>query len=151
MTNKITVKNVSSGKIVLLADGGRFRRELMPGRICPITRTDYENLMYEPGVNVLVNNHAIQFFGVSDEEAVNDTSAQTTVYSADQIKKMLVDKDIATFINFIPTARAAEKDAVVEYATELNITDPAFVGAINKYCNIDLIQAISIRHQSEVK
>lgn len=148
---KITVKNVSSSKIVLLADGGRFRRELMPTRVCPLTRTDYENLMAEPGVNVLVDGHYIEFSGVEEEDAVNDMSAQTRVYSRDEIKTMLVNRDIAAFIKFLPNARAAEKESVVTLATELNITDPAFIGPINKYCGVDIIQAISVKHQLEEK
>lgn len=148
---KITVKNISSAKIVLLADGGKFRRELMPGRVVPLSRGDYENLMYEPGVNVLLDGHYICFNGVEDEEAVNDTSRQTNVVTRDEIRDMLVKRDIASFIKFLPGAQAAEKDTVVELATELNVTDAAFVGPINKYCGVDIIQAIAVKHQVEEK
>ena len=45
----------------------------------------------------------------------------------------------------------AAKQTIVQCAVENNITDNAFTALIKKYCGIDVINSISIKHQAEEK
>ena len=62
---------------------------------------------------------------------------------------MFDTSDITAFAKFIPTAAQGEKDTVVKLAIEKGITNSAFTALIKKYCGVDVINAISIKHQSE--
>lgn len=64
---------------------------------------------------------------------------------------MLETLNITAFARFIPTATTAEKETVVKLAVEKGITNNAFVTLIQKYCNIDIINAINMKHQAEEK
>ena len=64
---------------------------------------------------------------------------------------MIEDRDITAFAKFIPTAGIAEKETVVKYAVNNNVTDNAFTALIKKYCGVDVINAIAIKHQAEEK
>ena len=64
---------------------------------------------------------------------------------------MLDELDIPAFAKFIPTAKTAEREAVVRLAVDKGITNQTFVTLINKYCDVDIINAISIKHQAEEK
>ena len=71
--------------------------------------------------------------------------------SRDEIIKILNDRDITAFANYIKIAPSAAKDTIVQYVVDNNITDNAFTALIKKYCGIDVIQAISVKHQAEEK
>jgi len=64
----IKVKNISSAFVVLTLPDLRFRRELMPGREIPVSEEEYETMMFDPGINILVQNHFISFSGVEEEK-----------------------------------------------------------------------------------
>jgi len=64
---------------------------------------------------------------------------------------MLDKSDITAFAKFIPTATEAEKDSVVQLAVDKGITHSGFVALIKKYCDVDIINAINVKHQSEEK
>lgn len=144
--NKITMQNVSSGTIIISVPNINFRRELVPGRSVPLTKEQYDELMFDPGVDSLMRGHYLKFEGVEEEEApvVIDNNE---VFSATQIAQMLANNDVAAFAKFIPTAEDAEKETVVKLAVEKGITNPAIVGLIKKYCGVDVIEAINLHHQ----
>lgn len=144
---RITLKNISTATVNIVSD--RFRRELVPGRVIPIKREDYDNLMFDPGFNNLVKGHYIKIDGVSEEEAV--VMPEEKVYDVAAIKKMLDTKDYTGFANFMPNASMAEKDTVVKLAVEKGITDGAFTALIKKYCNVDVVSAFDIKRKSEEK
>lgn len=148
---KITVQNVSTATVIISDDSTerRFRRELTPGRVATLEKEDYENLMFNPGFVNLVKAHYIKLDGVSEEEAVEVHNEK--VYDVGMINDFFDKKDYTGFANFLPNATMAEKDTTVELAVKKGITNPAFVGLIKKYCGVDVISAISFKHQAEEK
>ena len=60
-------------------------------------------------------------------------------------------KDYAGFAKFLPNATMAEKDTVVKLALDKGITDGGFTALIKKYCDVDVIYALGIKHQAEEK
>lgn len=142
--SKITVKNISTGTVIVTVPDIGFRRELLPNMSRPITQEEYDSLIFDPGVDALIQGHYIVFNGVEEGEAPITTSP---VYEATNIKKMLEDEDIVAFTRFIPNATDAEKESVVKLAADLKITNNAFVALIKKYCDVDIISVINIQHQ----
>lgn len=147
--SKITVKNISSATAVLSVPEIKFNRSLTPGRAIPITQEQYDDLLFDAGIQTMVRNGYIRFEGVEEgaevevnEEAIKDKAT---------IEEMMSNRDISAFARFIPGASPAAKDTIVQYAVENNITDNAFTALIKKYCNVDIINAITIKHQSEEK
>ena len=145
----ITIKNVSSSMVSLYVPSIRFNRELTPGRVISLSKEEYDELMYDPGVVALINGHYLKVEGVKEEEkTVVDTSP---VFDVSMINAMFDKNDITAFAKFIPNATVAEKESVVRLAVDKGITSPAFVALIKKYCDVDIINAINIKHQAEEK
>ena len=142
--SKITMKNISSGTVIVAVPDISFRRELLPNRIVPVTQDEYNSLVFDPGVDALIQGHYIKFDGVEEDEAPVTASP---IYEASNIKKMLEDEDIAAFTRFLPKATEAEKESVIKLATELKVTNNAFIALIKKYCGVDIMSAINIQHQ----
>jgi hypothetical protein len=147
--SKITVKNISSATVVLSVPEISFNRSLAPGRVVPITQEDYDNLVFDPGVQNMIRGGYIKFEGL--EEGTELEVNEAGIKEKGEIEKMLISRDIAAFAKFIPTASPAAKETIVQCAVENNITDNAFTALIKKYCGIDVINSISIKHQAEEK
>ena len=145
--SKITVKNISSATVVLSIPEISFNRSLTPGRTIPISQEDYDNLVFDPGVQNMVRGGYIKFEGL--EEGTEIEVAPNSIKEKSEIEKIMEARDISAFAKFIPTASAAAKETIVQYAVENNITDNAFTALIKKYCDVDVINAISIKRQSE--
>ena len=143
----IKVKNISSAFVVLTLPDLRFRRELMPGREIPVSEEEYETMMFDPGINILVQNHFISFSGVEEEKQV--VVEESSTYDVKAIKEMFEKQDITAFAKFIPHAAPAEKDTVVQLAVDMGITNGGFVSLIKKYCDVDVISAINTKHLVE--
>jgi len=145
----ITIKNVSSSMVSLYVPSIRFNRELTPGRVISLSKEEYDELMYDPGVVALINGHYLKVEGVKEEEkTVLDTSP---VFDVSMINAMFDKNDITAFAKFIPHATTAEKESVIRLAVDKGITSPAFVALIKKYCDVDIINAINMKHQAEEK
>lgn len=147
--SKITVKNISSATVVLSVPEISFNRSLAPGRVVPITQEDYDNLVFDPGVQNMIRGGYIKFEGLEEGTELEVNTAG--IKEKGEIEKMLISRDIAAFAKFIPTASPAAKETIVQCAVENNITDNAFTALIKKYCGIDVINSISIKHQAEEK
>ena len=65
------------------------------------------------------------------------------------IKKMFEDKDYVNFTKMIPNASPATKETIVAVAVDMRISDKAFVELIKKYCDVNIIEAISVQVQAE--
>ena len=145
----ITVKNISSATVVLSVPEISFNRSLAPGRVIPVNQEDYDNLVFDPGVQNMVRGGYIKFEGIEEgsEIEVNEVS----IKEKSEIEKIMATRDVAAFAKFIPNASPAAKETIVQYAVENNITDNAFTALIKKYCGIDVINSISIKHQAEEK
>ena len=147
---KITLKNISSATVVVGSTNGTMHsRSLAPGRVIALTPTEYEDLMYEPGVQNMIRGGYIKIDGVNEDRAVIETP--TNVKDKDEIIKIINNRDITAFAKYIKVAPSAAKDTIVQYVVENNITDNAFTALIKTYCGIDVIQAISVKHQAEEK
>ncbi len=143
---KVNVKNISSGIVVIAAPDISLRRELRPGMSVSISAENYEILASDPGFSVLVQGHYLKVEGLDKEE--QETIIETTpVVEATEINNMLEKLDITAFAKFIPTAAPAEKETVVKLAIEKGITNPGFTALIKKYCDVDVIEAINLRHK----
>ena len=148
--SKITLKNISSATVVVGSTNGNIKsRSLAPNRIITLTPEEYEDLMYEPGIQNMIRGGYIKINGVDEERAVIETP--NNVLEKDSIIKMINNRDYASFTKYIKVAPAAAKDTIVQYIVENNIVDNAFTALIKTYCDIDVIQAIAIKHQSEEK
>lgn len=149
--SKITVKNISSANLVIIAPNLRFRRELVPGRTIPLTSEEYEELSFDSGFAALLNGHYIRLDGVPEEEQMVTVDNADKIYDVSTIAKILDEGDITSFAKFLPTAAQAEKDTVVKLAVEKGITNSGFTALIKKYCGVDVISAINFKHQAEEK
>ena len=144
----IRIKNISTGLISLYVPSIRFNRELMPGREIPVSQEEYEEITFDPGVMALVNGHYIVIEGVDEGRQV---AAVGPVFDFTKIQQMLVNNDVTAFAKFIPNATEAEKESAVTLAVEHKITNSGIVGLIKKYCGVDIINAIAVKHDAEEK
>lgn len=144
----ITLRNASTSTVSLFVPAIKMNRELIPGRRVPITQEEYEELTFDPGFMALVRGHYIVIEGVEKEQAVEEVGQ---VFDQREIERMLLTNDITGFAKFIPHATAAEKESVVTLAIQHKITNNAIVALIKKYCDVDIISAISVAHEAEEK
>lgn len=146
--DKITIKNIGTATVRLIDRETRFNRELLPGREIPISHEQYENFTYDPGFMNILRNGFIKIKGLQEDEITEEIAES---YGKEAIKKMYEEHDVTNFVKFIPTASPADRDAAIELARELKITDNAFTALIKKYCGVDIINAINIEHQANEK
>lgn len=144
----IRIKNISTSLVSLYLPSIRFNRDLMPGRVIPITNEEYEELTFDTGFTSLVDGHYIVIEGLDEDKQV---SVVENVFDAASIEKMLVTNDVTAFAKFIPTATEAEKESAVKLAVEHKITNAGIVALIKKYCDVDIISAIAVKHDAEEK
>ena len=145
--NKITLKNISSSTVIVSVPDISFRRELLPGRTIPIKQEEYDAMIFDPGIDMLIQGHFIKIDGLEEEEEAVNT--EENIYEAADIKKMITEHDITSFAKFLPNASEAEKESVIKIAVAEKITDNGFIALIKKYCDVDIIAAINIQHQLE--
>ena len=144
----IKIKNVSTSLVSLYVPTIRLNRELVPGRVIPISEEEYKELIFDPGFMALVNGHYIAIEGVEKEKQVADVGP---VFDTTHIQKMLLANDVTAFAKFIPHATEAEKESVVTLAVQYKVTSSGIVALIKKYCGVDIINAISMNHDAEEK
>lgn len=145
----ITIKNVSSSDVSIWLPGVNFNRTFTPGRVVAITQEVYDELCNDPGTLALIRGHYIKVDGIEKDEQVEEDSVP--VFDMSMINDMLDKNDVTGFAKFIPTATSAEKETAVKLAIDKGITIPAFVTLIKRYCDVDIINAINIKHQIEEK
>ena len=144
----IKIKNVSTSVVSLYVPSIKLNRELTPGRMIPISDEEYEELTFDSGFNALVNGHYLKVLGVAEDKQVE---VITNVVEASEIEQMLVTGDVTKFAKFIPNATSAEKESAVTLAVDHKITNAGIVALIKKYCDVDIINAIAIKHDAEEK
>ena len=135
----ITVKNISSATVVLSVPEISFNRSLAPGRVIPVNEEDYDNLVFDPGVQNMVRGGYIRFDGIEEgsEIEVNETSIKEKA----EIEKIMATRDIVAFAKFIPNASPAAKETIVQYAVENNII------SVSQACDVpydDIMQEFNI-------
>jgi hypothetical protein len=145
----ITIKNVSSSDVSIWLPGVNFNRTFTPGRKVIIDKDVYDVLCNDPGTLALIRGHYIKVEGIEDTERVEEETSP--VFDVAAIEAFFTKNDITGFAKFIPTATAAEKETVVRLAVDRGITNTAFTALIKKYCDVDVISAINMKHQAEEK
>ena len=145
----ITIKNVSSSDVSIWLPGVNFNRTFTPGRKVIIDKDVYDELCNDPGALALIRGHYIKVEGIEDNERVEEETSP--VFDVAAIEAFFTKNDITGFAKFIPTATAAEKETVVRLAVDRGITNTAFTALIKKYCDVDVINAINMKHQTEEK
>ena len=144
----IKIKNVSTSLVSLYAPSIKFNRELTPGRVVPLSQEEYEELTFDPGFMALVNGHYVTIEGVAEEQQVAEVGP---VFEASKIQDMLLKGDVTAFAKFIVNATEAEKESAVTLAVEHKITNTGIATLIKKYCDVDIINAIAVKHDAEEK
>lgn len=144
----IRIKNVSTSLVSLYVPAIKLNRELTPGRAIPVSEEEYEELTFDPGFMALVNGHYIVIEGLNEGQQVAEVGP---VFEASKINDMLLKGDVTAFARFIPNATEAEKESAVTLAVEHKITNSGIVALIKKYCDVDIINAISMKHDAEEK
>ena len=144
----IRIKNVSTSLVSLYVPAIRLNRELTPGRSIPVTEEEYEELTFDTGFMALVNGHYVVIEGVEEERQVAEVGP---IFEASKIEKMLVEGNVTAFAKFIPNATEAEKESAVTLAVEHKVTNSGIVALIKKYCDVDIISAIAMKHDAEEK
>lgn len=146
----IKVKNISTNDVYIIARDLNFRRKLSPGREIGLEKEAYDELTFDNGFEKFVRNGILRISGVDENES-EVISTPFEVLSADEIKKILEEKDYVKFTKTIQNASPATKDSIVELAVKMRITDNAFVTLINKYCGVNIVEAIANQVQAEEK
>ena len=144
----IRIKNVSTSLVSLYVPAIKLNRELTPGRAIPISEDEYDELTFDPGFMALVNGHYVVIEGIEKEQQVAEVGP---VFDASKINDMLIKGDVTAFAKFIPNATEAEKESAVTLAVEHKITNAGIVALIKKYCDVDIISAIAMKHDAEEK
>ena len=144
----ITIKNIGTSRVSIYAPQIKFNRALMPGRAIPISQEEYEELTFDPGFMALINGHYIRVDGVEEERQVEVVQ---NIVEASEIEKMLLNGDVTAFARFLPNATVSEKESAVTLAVDHKITNAGIVALIKRYCDVDVIQAIAIKHDAEEK
>lgn len=147
--SKITLKNISSATVVISSPDANINRSLIPGRTISLTEKEYEDLMFEPGIQNMIQGGYIRISGVEEDRVAVETP--TNVLDKNEIETMIENREITKFANYIKTAPQAAKETIVNYVVNNNVTDNAFTALIKTYCGVDVIQAIAIKHQAEEK
>jgi len=144
----IRIKNVSTSLVSLYVPAIKLNRELTPGRAIPVSEEEYEELTFDPGFMALVNGHYVVIEGVPEEQQVAEVGP---VFDFTKIQNMLLNNDVTAFAKFIPNATDAEKESAVTLAIEHKITNSGILALIKRYCGVDVINAIAVKHDSEEK
>lgn len=145
--SQITIKNISSATVVISVPEISFNRTLVPGRSIPITKEIYDDLLFEPGVQNMIRGGYIVVSGV--EEGAEVDVNKESIKDKTSIEAMILNKDITAFAKYIPNASPAARETIVQCAVDNNITDNAFTALIKKYCGVNVITAIAMKHQAE--
>lgn len=138
----IKVKNISSSSVTILCRDLKFRRKLPVGREIPVAKEVYDELCYDSGFQAMVKFGMLKVTGAEAEEAeVIETDYKAL--STDEIKEIFETKNITKFAQIIPNAAPATKESIVKLAVEMRIIDAGFVSLIKKYCDVNIMDAIS--------
>ena len=144
----IKIRNASTSLVSLYVPSIKLNRELTPGRTIPVSQEEYEELTFDPGFMALVNGHYVIIEGIDEEQQVAEVGP---VFDAAKIQNMLLKGDVTAFAKFIVNATDAEKESAVTLAVEHKITNTGIVTLIKKYCDVDVINAIAVKHDAEEK
>ena len=143
----IKIKNIRNYTLYVIAPDFKYHRKLMPNREVSVAQEIYDELTFDSGFEKLVRNGSLKVTGV-DENISEVIEVPFETLSPAEIKEIYDKKDYAKFTKVIQKASPATKESMAQIAIEQRISDGAFVSLIKKYCDINVIEAISIQVQS---
>ena len=83
-----------------------------------------------------------------ENKPTEDIEVPFETLSPAEIKEIYDKKDYAKFTKVIQKASPATKESMAQIAIEQRISDGAFISLIKKYCDVNVIEAISIQVQA---
>ena len=144
----ITVKNISSSDVVLIAPNVNYRRDLAPGRVLPLEKNIFEELTFDSGFQSMVRCGFLRVDGEQEVKEAIVVDNEDKILSYEEVKEIYANKDFTTFAKTIVNAPQATKDNFVKAAIDMNVVDNGFTALIKKYCGVDVFEALNIKHQT---
>lgn len=147
MSDKVTIKNLSSYKVGINLANVRFRRDLTPGQSCPLSPEVFEEFNYDPGCRAMVRAGAIKV--ITNDEEIKEQLVETPAVVDVDIKKLLTEETVSELNRILTDASANLKSRIVEEAINLSIADAARTALIKKHCGVDIVNSLSLQRSIE--
>lgn len=144
----IKIKNISNYTVYVVSPDTNTHRKLLPGREIGISQEIYDELSFDIGFEKLVKHGSIRVTGV-DKNVSEVIETPFTSLTPVEIRKLFSEKDYSGFTKAIQSASPATKEAMAAIAIEDRITDNAFIALIKKYCDVDVVAAITTQIKAE--
>lgn len=156
MNDKVIVKSMSTGKIVIDLPDLRFKRE-WPKKYSKVT-VDAEVLkeaLYDPGVEYMINNGLlfIEDMDFKKEVGLEPEDAKEPVNLVPLDEKLM-----QRILKYMPVSQVGEelkklnveqRRMLVTYAIENEMISMDRVDIIKEICGVDLLKAISLKKANE--
>lgn len=156
MNDKVVVKSMSTGKIVIDLPDLRFKRE-WPKKYSKVT-VDAEVLkeaLYDPGVEYMINSGLlfIEDMDFKKEVGLEPEDAKEPVNIVPLDEKLM-----QRILKFMPISQVGEelkklnveqRRMLVTYAIENEMISMDRVDIIKEICGVDLLKAISLKKANE--
>ena len=156
MNDKVIVKSMSTGKIVIDLPDLRFKRE-WPKKYSKVS-VDAEVLkeaLYDPGVEYMINNGLlfIEDMDFKKEVGLEPENAKEPVNIVPLDEKLM-----QRILKFMPISQVGEelkklnveqRRMLVTYAIENEMISMDRVDIIKEICGVDLLKAISLKKANE--
>lgn len=146
----VKIKNVSSSTVIISIPELSYRRQLAPGRTVAATKEDYDQMIFDSGFAALAKLGYLQISGESAEETaiVKETiPVSGSIVDMAEIRKIFEKRDVAALSKIVKEASYATKENIVKLAVEMDVTHNGMVAMIDKYCDTDIITAITRKHE----
>lgn len=143
----ITITNTSTAEVAIVSHELNLRRTLKPGQKTPLKPEELEFLSFDQGFQ---NLSKAGFIKVEGEEVIPGTIEEPAgnVVTTPVLREIFQSRDISKFATIIKDSTPATRDAIVKLAIEYSVTEPAFAALIKKYCDVDIIEAVSVNHKA---
>lgn len=150
----IKIRNISGGTIIVSVPELRYRRKLLPGTIATVSQEDYEQMVFDPGFASIVKmGHLIIEGTTSEENTLIKETVETvgTIFEKKDIVAALEKRDAVKVAQIAKTGTVASREILAQAAVDLNVTHNGIVSLIEQYCGVDVITAITRKHEAEKK
>ena len=156
MNDKVIVKSMSTGKIVIDLPDLRFKRE-WPKKYSKVT-VDAEVLkeaLYDPGVEYMINNGLLFIEDMDFKKEVGlepeDAKEPVNIVPLDEklMQRILKLMPISQVGEELKKLNVEQRRMLVTYAIENEMISMDRVDIIKEICGVDLLKAISLKKANE--
>lgn len=147
MSNKVQIKNLSSYGVTINLPNVRFRRSLNPYQSCTLPEDVFEEFNYDSGCREMVRAGAIKV--ITEDPEIKEQIVEVPAVVEVDIKELLTEKTVSELNNVLKEASANLRSRIAEEAINLSVADLPRVTLIKKYCNVDVVEAISLQRSVE--